>query len=59
MLSVRKRGNIHHRMTLTPASFIALMSAENRSRALATPGKPQADTPPKSPPQLLHAQFTP
>jgi hypothetical protein len=59
MLSVRKRGNIHQRITFTPAAFMAAMSAEKASRSAATPGKPQAEIPPKSPHQRFQAQLTP
>jgi hypothetical protein len=59
MLSVRKRGNIHQRMTLAPAAFIWARSAEKASRSAATPIKPQADIPPKSPHQRFQAKFTP
>src|SRR5512140_1819726 len=59
MVSVRRRGNIHQRITLAPADFICASPSAKGAGLPFTPARPHAETPPKSPAKLRHAQFAP
>src|SRR5512138_792811 len=59
MVSVTRRGNIHHRTTLAPAARIRASPSPNPAGSPSTPPSPHAGTPPKSPAKLRHAQFVP
>src|SRR3990172_10174696 len=59
MPSLKKRGNIHQRITFTPALCIFAMPLENAALPAVTPSLPHALMPPKSPPQWFQAQLVP
>src|SRR5512145_2089392 len=50
------RGNIHQRITETPAAFMSAMTSENAPGSVETPGP---HPPPKSPAKLFQAQLVP